>query len=315
MATGLAAAAHGGFTTVCLMPNTTPAIDDPAVVGAGPVRPPRRRVARAGADARRGHRRAGQGETLAPLGELADAGSWASPTTARRSGSASLLANALAYAGSLGLPVVDHPEDPSLTDGAEAAEGYVATVLGLRGWPVAGESAAVARAIAILADVVRDVPGARLHLTHVSTAASLAHVRAAKAAGLPVTCDVTPHHLALDRRVDRRLAPLGLGRRRRRRPRARPVGRRLDHGGAVRPVAARQPAAAPRRGRASRAWRRCGTAPRTPSPPTTPRTPRSTSTSSSAGRPTGSAASRPRSASCSRRWTRASCRSPARSRR
>ena len=89
------------------------------------------------------------------------------------------------------------PEDPSLTEGAEASEGYVATVLGLKGWPVAGEAGAVARAIEVLAGVAVDVPGARLHLTHVSTAASLAHVRAAKAAGLPVTCDVTPHHLAL----------------------------------------------------------------------------------------------------------------------
>ena len=70
-------------------------------------------------------------------------------------------------------------------------------MLGLRGWPTSAEAGAVARAIAVLADVVADVPGARLHLTHVSTAASLAHVRAAKAAGLPVTCDVTPHHLAL----------------------------------------------------------------------------------------------------------------------
>jgi dihydroorotase len=71
----------------------------------------------------------------------------------------------------------------------------VATVLGLTGWPIAAEAGAVARAIAVLADVVRDEPGARLHLTHVSTAAALAHVRAAKAAALPVTCDVTPHHL------------------------------------------------------------------------------------------------------------------------
>ncbi|MEI7743671.1 MAG: amidohydrolase family protein, partial [Chloroflexota bacterium] len=88
------------------------------------------------------------------------------------------------------------PEDPTLTAGAEASEGYVATVLGLKGWPVAAEAGAVARAIAILADVLPDEPRARLHLTHVSTAASLDHVRAAKAAGLPVTCDVTPHHIA-----------------------------------------------------------------------------------------------------------------------
>ena len=88
-------------------------------------------------------------------------------------------------------------EEPALTDGAEANEGLVATVLGLRGWPVAAEAAAVARDLAVLAEVVRDEPGARLHLTHLSTAAAIELVRRAKAAGLPVTCDVTPHHLAL----------------------------------------------------------------------------------------------------------------------
>jgi dihydroorotase len=137
-----------------------------------------------------------KGETLAALGELADAGGVGFSDDGAPVRSAPVLRNALAYAGALGLPVVDHPEDPSLTEGAEAAEGYVATVLGLKGWPGAAESGAVARAVALLADVVRDVPGARLHLTHVSTAASLDHVRAAKAAALPVTCDVTPHHLA-----------------------------------------------------------------------------------------------------------------------
>jgi dihydroorotase len=194
VATGLAAAAHGGFTTVCLMPNTTPAIDEPSVLAAvtaaaaasgSPVR-----VLVHGAVT---HGR--KGETLAALGELADAGAVGFSDDGAPVRSAPILRNALAYAGALGVPIVDHPEDPALTEGAEASEGYVATVLGLRGWPVAGEAGAVARAIAILADVVRDVPGARLHLTHVSTAASLDHVRAGKAAGLPVTCDVTPHHL------------------------------------------------------------------------------------------------------------------------
>ena len=137
------------------------------------------------------------GETLAALGELADAGVVGFSDDGSRVGSAALLRNALAYAGALGLPIVDHAEDATLTAGAEANDGYVATVLGLRGWPAAAEEAAVARDLAILADVVRDVPGARLHLTHVSTAGALDLVRRAKAAGLPVTCDVTPHHLAL----------------------------------------------------------------------------------------------------------------------
>ena len=196
VASGMAAAAHGGFTTVCLMPNTTPAIDDPSVVvriasAAERSGSPVRVLVHGAVTAAR------EGETLAALGELADAGVVGFSDDGAPVRSAAILRNALAYAGALGLPIVDHPEDPSLTDGAEAAEGYVATVLGLKGWPGSAEAGSVARSIAILADVVRDVPGARLHLTHVSTAASLAHVRAAKAAGLPVTCDVTPHHIGL----------------------------------------------------------------------------------------------------------------------
>src|SRR5206468_11785012 len=75
--------------------------------------------------------------------------------------------------------------------------GWISTVLGLKGWPASAEADIVARDLALLAEVVREVPAARLHLTHLSTAASLELVRRAKAAGLPVTCDVTPHHLAL----------------------------------------------------------------------------------------------------------------------
>jgi dihydroorotase len=195
IASGQRAAAHGGFTTVCLMPNTTPAIDDPSVLsrvaGAASASGSPVRVLVHGAVTV-----ARQGDTLAALGELADAGVVGFSDDGSPVRSASLLRNALAYAGALGLPILDHPEDPTLTEGAEASEGYVATVLGLKGWPIAAEASSVARSIAILADVVRDVPDARLHLTHVSTGAALAHVRAAKAAGLPVTCEVTPHHLA-----------------------------------------------------------------------------------------------------------------------
>ena len=195
VATGQAAAAHGGFTTVAVMPNATPAIDEPGMVArvqaaAGASGSPVRVLVHGAVTVGR------KGETLSPLGELADAGVAGFSDDGAPIHSAALLRNALAYAGSLGLPIIDHPEDPTLTAGAEASEGYVATVMGLKGWPVAGEAGAVARAIAILADTVVDVPGARLHLTHVSTTASLAQVRAAKAAGLPVTCDVTPHHVA-----------------------------------------------------------------------------------------------------------------------
>jgi dihydroorotase len=196
IASGTAAAAHGGFTTVCLMPNTTPPLDEPGVLA-------RVRAAAAASGSpvhvlAHGCVTAGRaGETLAALGELADAGVVGFSDDGAPVASAGLFRNALAYAGSLGLPLVEHAEDPTLTAGAEANDGYVATVLGLRGWPAAAEAAAVARDLAILAEVLADVPGARLHLTHVSTAEALAIVRRGKADGLPVTCDVTPHHVAL----------------------------------------------------------------------------------------------------------------------
>jgi dihydroorotase len=196
IASGLAAAAHGGFTTVCAMPNTEPALDEPGVLalvraaaaaGGSPVE----LLAYGAVTAGR------KGEQLAALGELGDAGVVGFSDDGAPVRSATILRNGLAYAGAAGLPVVDHAEDASATEGAEANDGFVATVLGLRGWPASAETSAVARDLAILADVVRDVPGARLHLTHLSTAGSLDLVRGAKAAGLPVTCDVTPHHLAL----------------------------------------------------------------------------------------------------------------------
>ncbi len=196
IATGLAAAAHGGFTAVCVMANTTPALDEPSVLArirdaASASGSPVVLLAYGAVSAGR------NGERLAMLGELADAGVVGFSDDGAPVGSAALFRNALAYAGMLGLPIVDHPEDAQLTAGSEANEGLVATVLGLQGWPGAAEEAAVGRDLALLADVLRDVPGARLHLTHLSTAAALELVRQARHAGLPVTCDVTPHHLAL----------------------------------------------------------------------------------------------------------------------
>jgi len=196
IATGTAAAAHGGFGTVCLMPNTDPPVDgregmarlDSVVAGlSSPVR-----VLAYGAVTARS-----AGEELAPLGELADAGVVGYSDDGSPVRSAAVLRSALLYGGMLGLPVVDHPEDLGLTSGAEAHEGLVATVLGLRGWPAAAEAAAVGRDLAVLADVLADEPRARLHLTHVSTAPALDLIRSAKAARLPVTCDIAPHHLAL----------------------------------------------------------------------------------------------------------------------
>jgi dihydroorotase len=196
IATGLAAAAHGGFTTVCAMANTTPAADEASVL-----RDELAAAARSGSPVRLlpyGAVSVGRrGEILAPLGELADAGAVGFSDDGSPVRSPAVLRNALLYAGMLGRPVVDHPEDTGLTDGAEAHEGLIATILGLRGWPAAAEVAAVARDIAILADALASEPRARLHLTHLSVPGSLELVRRARAAGLPVSCDVTPHHLSL----------------------------------------------------------------------------------------------------------------------
>ena len=196
VASGSAAAAHGGFTTVCVMPNTSPAIDEASVLARV-----RDAAARSGSPVEvlaYGAVSAGRaGETLAALGELADGGAIGFSDDGAPVRSPAILRSALAYAGMLGRVVVDHPEDPVQAEGAEANDGLVATVLGLRGWPVAAEASAVARDLAILADVLADQPRARLHLTHLSTGAALDLVRRAKADGLPVTCDVTPHHLAL----------------------------------------------------------------------------------------------------------------------
>jgi dihydroorotase len=196
VATGSAAAAHGGYTTVAVMPNTQPALDDPGVLARI------QGAARAGGSPVEilafGAVSAGRaGEQLSAMGELADAGVIGYSDDGSPVKTAKLLRSALLYAGMLGLPVVDHAEDAELTGGAEAHEGYVASVMGLAGWPAAAEVNAVSRDLAVLADALRDEPRARLHLTHISTAAALDLVRRAKAAGLPVTCDVTPHHLAL----------------------------------------------------------------------------------------------------------------------
>lgn len=198
-ATVLAAAARGGFTTVCLMANTQPPTDRPELItrliesaraSGSPVRAlPYGTVTQGRA-----------GTALAPLAALAAAGAVAFSDDGSPVDDPGLLRAAITEAGFLGRVMVEHPEDRALTEGAEASEGLAATILGLRGAPPAAEWSAVGTSIAVLRQVAQEAPAQcrpRLHLTHLSTAASVALVRAAKAEGLPVTCDTTPHHLAL----------------------------------------------------------------------------------------------------------------------
>jgi dihydroorotase len=187
--TGARAAARGGYTTVCAMPNTDPPLDEEARVawveqlGAGAAC--RIRVVAA---ATRG--RAGEALTdaagLAALGVVGFSDDGAAIPTAR------LARAALTALGPVGLPLIEHPEDPTLAAGTVMRAGPTASRLGLPGWPPSAELVVVQRDLALAEET-----GGRLHLTHLSTRASLDAVRAAKARGVRVTCDVTPHHLAL----------------------------------------------------------------------------------------------------------------------
>ena len=190
VATGALAALRGGFTTVCAMANTEPAIDSPGLVAELIARADRARGARVlpVAAITRGRK----GKELADLVELAAAGAVAFSDDGDPVDDARLFRSALEYARAADRPVFEHAQDRALSARGVMHEGAASAALGLPGIPAAAEEAAVARDIALAR-----LTGARLHLQHVSTAASLEHVRAAKADGLAVTCEVTPHHLAL----------------------------------------------------------------------------------------------------------------------
>ena len=190
---GTRAAAHGGYGTVALMPNTEPAADNVETLQAviAGERHGVQLLPIAAATVGRAGTKVSDVAALVKAGAVAisDDGS---PIADRAIFRAALLAAAAA-----GIPLIEHCEEPTLTAGGEAADGLVASRLGLRPWPATGELRAVESAIAELRDVVASAPTARLHLTHLSTAAALAVVRAAQGEGLPLTCDVTPHHIAL----------------------------------------------------------------------------------------------------------------------
>jgi dihydroorotase len=187
---GTRAAAAGGFTTVCCMPNTRPVNDQRAItelivrrareLGSVRVRP-------IGAITH-----GLEGRALADIAEMKDAGIVAISDDGRPVMNAGLLRRAFEYARTFDLPVVQHAEDLELAEGGAMNEGAVSTRIGIRGQPACAESAMVARDLEIV-----EWTGARYHVAHVSTARTVALVRDAKRRGLPVTCEVTPHHLAL----------------------------------------------------------------------------------------------------------------------
>ncbi len=190
IASGAAAALRGGFTTLCAMPNTVPAIDSPGIVAELIAR------GRSAGGARvlpiAAITRGREGRELADLVELAAAGAVAFSDDGSPVEDARLFRSALEYARVTGRPVIEHPQDLALTAKGVMHEGAISARLGLPGMPAAAEEAAVARDIALAT-----MTGARLHLTHLSTAGSIELVRRAKADGASITCDVTPHHLAM----------------------------------------------------------------------------------------------------------------------
>lgn len=198
-ASALRAAAHGGFTWIATLADLRTPIDRAEVVQ-------RVRAAAAASGSAIGTRPYGaltvgqDGVTLAPLAALAAAGVVGFTDDPKPVGDSALLRAALTEAGALRLPVVINADEPAFTAGAEANEGLPATILGLRGASAAGEVGAVARAVAVLRQVTGEAPPdvrPHLHVAHLSTSDSLAAVRAAANEGLQVTCDVTPHHLAM----------------------------------------------------------------------------------------------------------------------
>jgi dihydroorotase len=190
IATGTRAAAAGGFTAVCAMPNTTPPNDNRAVTELIVQRARQVGVVRVypvGAISK-----GLLGETLAEMGELQESGCVAVSDDGRPVMNAELMRRAMEYARTFGLTIVQHCEDLSLSAGGAMNEGPVATRAGIRAQPGSAESAMVARDLELCA-----LTGARYHVAHVSSAESVRLIREAKGRGLPVTCEVTPHHLTL----------------------------------------------------------------------------------------------------------------------
>jgi dihydroorotase len=190
LSTGLAAAAAGGFTDVCSMPNTRPVNDTRAItemlvhkaraIGGTRLHP----IAAVTVGQK--------GDTLTEMADLRAAGAVAVSDDGRCVTRSDVMRRALEYAATFDLPVIQHAEDHALTEGAQMHEGAMSTRLGLRGWPRVAEDVIVARDV-ILAEYTR----ARYHVAHVSTLGAVRILREAKSRGLAVTAEVTPHHLLL----------------------------------------------------------------------------------------------------------------------
>src|ERR1043166_1299428 len=190
IASGAAAAVAGGWTSVCAMPNTDPVNDSPAVTRFVIEQAQRAQLANVfpigsitkGCD----------GKELSEMGEMKNAGIVAVSDDGHPVPTAGLMRRAMEYARGVDLTVVDHCQDVSLTAGGVMHEGRWSLILGLRGMPAAAEDVHVIRD-----SVLAKLSGASVHIAHVSTSGAIDAVRRAKEAGLPVTCEVAPHHWTL----------------------------------------------------------------------------------------------------------------------
>lgn len=193
IATGCAAAAAGGFTAVCCMPNTNPAIDEESVVRY--VRDEGRRATGGLVDvfpiaaATKGCK----GEELSPIAELATAGAVGLSDDGAPIASAELMRRVFEYSSMYGLPVIQHAEESTMTKDGLMNEGFQSMRLGMPGIPPIAEELMIARDIILL----RYVPQARYHIAHISTSGSIDLLRRAKAEKLNITAEVTPHHFTL----------------------------------------------------------------------------------------------------------------------
>jgi dihydroorotase len=190
IATGTRAAVAGGYTAVCAMANTVPPNDERAVtemVLAEAARNGACRVYPIGAVSK-----GLKGEEMAELADLRAAGCVAVSDDGKPVWNAQLMRRALEYCTMLGMPVVAHEEDANLNEGGVMHEGFYSTLLGMRGIPAASEETLVARDV-----ILARLTNAHVHIAHLSTAGAVDVVRRAREEGVKVTCEVTPHHLAL----------------------------------------------------------------------------------------------------------------------
>lgn len=188
---GSKAAAAGGYSTVVAMPNTDPPVDNAPMieyVNSRSCRAEGARVLPSGcvSSGRKGDR-------IAELGKMVDSGAVFFTDDGAPLSNSGLMRTALLYTRDLGVRIMEHPEDPYLTANGQVNEGLASSMSGLKGMPASAEYIDVARGIALSSET-----GSPIHFTHVSTRMAMDAITAAKKKGLPVTCDVTAHHLSLD---------------------------------------------------------------------------------------------------------------------